>query len=113
MSETPVESRSPSRSASMPLMKVAMAASRSADIDEAGMISSDPDMATFKEGTEVTLTAKRNFGYQFKEWQDADGQVLGKQVKQLKATVQRAHFQLSSSINSSTTYININWNISF
>ena len=44
---------------------------------EAGMISSDPDMATFKEGTEVTLTAKRNFGYQFKEWQDADGQVLG------------------------------------
>jgi len=44
---------------------------------EAGAIAVEPDMTSFKEGTEVTLTATRNFGYQFKEWQDADGQPLG------------------------------------
>ena len=44
---------------------------------DAGTIAVDPDMATFKEGTEVTLTAAKNFGYKFKEWQDADGKALG------------------------------------
>ena len=44
---------------------------------EAGTISADPDLANYKEGTEVTLTAKKNFGYQFKEWQDANGASLG------------------------------------
>ena len=44
---------------------------------EAGTIDVDPDMASFKEGTEVTLTAKKNFGYKFREWQDADGTSLG------------------------------------
>jgi lysophospholipase L1-like esterase len=40
---------------------------------EAGSISRDPDMEQYKEGTQVTLKATKNFGYQFKEWQDADG----------------------------------------
>ena len=43
---------------------------------EAGSIEATPDMASYKEGTTVTLTAKRNFGYRFKEWQDADGAVV-------------------------------------
>ena len=43
---------------------------------EAGVITVDPDMNSFKEGTEVTLTAKKNFGYKFKEWQDAGGAVV-------------------------------------
>ena len=43
---------------------------------EAGSIVADPDMTTYKEGTTVTLTAKRNFGYRFKEWQDATGSVV-------------------------------------
>lgn len=43
---------------------------------DAGTISIDPDMATFKEGTEVTLTATKNFGYKFKEWQDGTGKTV-------------------------------------
>ena len=40
---------------------------------EAGSISRDPDMEQYKEGTQVTLKATKNFGYKFKEWQDANG----------------------------------------
>ena len=43
---------------------------------EAGSISRDPDMDQYKEGTEVTLKATKNFGYKFKEWQDATGTVV-------------------------------------
>ncbi len=42
----------------------------------AGTISLDPDLSSFKEGTEVTLTATKNFGYRFVEWQDGQGQTL-------------------------------------
>ncbi len=37
---------------------------------EAGSITANPDMDAYKEGTEVTLKASRNFGYKFKEWQE-------------------------------------------
>lgn len=47
------------------------------DPTDAGSVSVDPDMNSFKEGTEVTLKATKDFGYQFKEWQDATGTVLG------------------------------------
>lgn len=40
---------------------------------DAGTIAIDPDMASFKEGTQVTLKATKNFGYKFKEWQAANG----------------------------------------
>ena len=43
---------------------------------EAGSIEKDPDLASYKEGTQVTLKAVRNFGYHFKEWQDASGAVV-------------------------------------
>lgn len=43
---------------------------------EAGSIAVDPELASYKEGTQVTLTARKNFGYRFKEWQDADGQTV-------------------------------------
>lgn len=36
---------------------------------EAGTVALDLQMSAYKEGSEVTLTAKRNFGYKFKEWQ--------------------------------------------
>ncbi|MBO5549582.1 MAG: Ig-like domain-containing protein [Prevotella sp.] len=36
---------------------------------EAGRILTNPESASYKEGTEVTLTTVRNFGYKFKEWQ--------------------------------------------
>ena len=40
---------------------------------EAGSISRTPELEQYKEGTQVTLKATKNFGYKFKEWQDADG----------------------------------------
>ncbi len=40
---------------------------------EAGTITRDPDLEQYKEGTQVTLKATKNFGYRFKEWQDATG----------------------------------------
>ena len=43
---------------------------------EAGNISRDPDLEMYKEGSTVTLKATKNFGYQFKEWQDATGAVV-------------------------------------
>lgn len=36
---------------------------------EAGSVIVDPDGTSFAEDKEVTLSAKRNFGYKFKEWQ--------------------------------------------
>lgn len=39
----------------------------------AGLITRDPDLEQYKEGTQVTLKATKNFGYKFKEWQDAAG----------------------------------------
>lgn len=43
---------------------------------DAGSIKVDPELTSFKEGTEVTLTAKKNFGYRFVEWQDAAGSTV-------------------------------------
>ena len=40
---------------------------------EAGSISRTPDMEQYKEGSNVTLKATKNFGYKFKEWQDETG----------------------------------------
>ena len=48
---------------------------------EAGTIAIDPDMASFKEGTQVTLKATKNFGYKFKEWQDATGAVISTEAQ--------------------------------
>ncbi len=43
---------------------------------DAGTISSEPNLDTYKEGTDVTLTATNNFGYSFKEWQ-LNGETIG------------------------------------
>ena len=43
---------------------------------EAGSITRNPDLTSYKEGSEVTLTANKNFGYRFVEWQDAQGNAL-------------------------------------
>ena len=40
---------------------------------EAGSITREPELEMYKEGAVVTLKATKNFGYKFKEWQDADG----------------------------------------
>lgn len=43
---------------------------------EAGSISREPDLEQYKEGSQVTLKATKNFGYKFVEWQNADGSTL-------------------------------------
>ena len=35
----------------------------------AGKVFTSPESTSYKEGTEVTLTTSRNFGYKFREWQ--------------------------------------------
>ena len=40
---------------------------------EAGSVARNPDLEQYKEGTQVELRATKNFGYRFKEWQDATG----------------------------------------
>lgn len=42
----------------------------------AGTIALDPELGSYKEGSQVKLTARKNFGYKFKEWQDAAGSVV-------------------------------------
>ena len=43
---------------------------------EAGSVTCNPDLASYKEGSSVTLKATKNFGYKFKEWQDANGSTV-------------------------------------
>jgi len=43
---------------------------------EAGSITRNPEMEQYKEGSTVTLKATKNFGYAFKEWQDANGNTV-------------------------------------
>lgn len=55
---------------------------------EAGRILTSPESASYKEGTEVTLTTTRNFGYKFKEWQ-MDGATVSTDA-QYKVTMDAA-----------------------
>ena len=43
---------------------------------EAGTVTREPDLTSYKEGAEVILTANKNFGYRFVEWQDNEGKTL-------------------------------------
>ena len=64
---------------------------------EAGTISREPDLDTYKEGAEVVLKANKNFGYRFLEWQDGDGQTLSTEtvmtVKMSEEKTVKAVFQ--------------------
>lgn len=42
----------------------------------AGTVTSNPVGTSFDQGTEVTLTAQRNFGFTFQHWADTDNQVV-------------------------------------
>lgn len=53
---------------------------------EAGTVTRNPDLATYKEGSEVTLTAIKNFGYRFVEWKNADDNTLSNEP-QLSVTM--------------------------
>lgn len=40
---------------------------------EGGVVSAEPAMDDYKEGSTVTVKAAKNFGYKFKEWQNEEG----------------------------------------
>lgn len=51
------------------------------NIDGAGSISVYPNATEYDSGTEVTLTATENFGYDFVSWTDAEGTELSTDAK--------------------------------
>ncbi len=46
------------------------------DNTAAGSVTPTPEGAEFDEGTDITLTATRNFGYQFVAWVDGEGNTV-------------------------------------
>ena len=55
--------------------------------EEGGSVSAYPVSEEYEEGTEVTLTATENFGYDFVNWTDAEGNVVSTEAK-FKYTVE-------------------------
>lgn len=51
------------------------------NIDGAGSISVYPNATEYDSGTEVTLTATENFGYDFVNWTNAAGEVVSEDAK--------------------------------
>ena len=52
-----------------------------ANPEEAGSVSVYPKSDSYEAGSEVTLTATENFGYDFENWTDATGQVVSTEAK--------------------------------
>jgi len=67
----------------------------------AGTITASPVGTTFDEGTNITLTANRNFGYTFKEWRDANTDAV-------VSTANPYSFKLNSDVVLKAVYNTIN-----
>ncbi len=67
---------------------------------DAGKITSNPVGATFDEGTEVTLTATRNFGYNFSHWENGAGETV--------STESSYKFTLSSDVTLKAIFTPVN-----
>ena len=52
-----------------------------ADPAEGGKVSAYPNATEYESGTEVTLTATKNFGYQFVNWTDEQGNVVSEEAQ--------------------------------
>lgn len=73
----------------------------SASPENGGKVTNFPTGTTFDTGTEIALTAERNFGYQFKEWRNsADESVI--------STVNPANITLTSDMNVKAVFEPIN-----
>jgi len=68
----------------------------------AGSVTKYPSSDEYDEGTEVTLTATKNFGYNFLNWTDADGNVVSTEAK-FKYTV-AADAELTANFEQINTY---------
>jgi len=69
---------------------------------EGGTVNIYPNGDTFEEGTELTLTATENFGYDFVSWTDATGAVVSQEPK-FTYTV-NADAQLTANFKQVETY---------
>ena len=69
---------------------------------EGGSVSAYPNSEEYIEDDEVTLTATENFGYDFVNWTDADGNVLSTEPK-VKHTV-KANAVLTANFKNVNTY---------
>lgn len=65
-------------------------------------VSLNPNAATYEAGSEVTVTAERNFGYRFVNWTDQTGEVVSTQA-QFKYTVNAAT-NLKANLEKVNTY---------
>ena len=70
--------------------------------EEGGTVSAYPAAEEYEEGTEVTLTATKNFGYQFVNWTDADGKVVSTASKY--AVTMNGDRQLTAHFRKVSTY---------
>lgn len=68
----------------------------------AGSVTKYPSSDEYEEGTEVTLTATKNFGYNFVNWTDADGNEVSTEAK-FKYTV-AADAELTANFEQINTY---------
>ena len=68
----------------------------------AGSVTKYPVSDKYEEGTEVTLTATKNFGYNFVNWTDADGKEVSTEAK-FKYTV-AADAELTANFEQINTY---------
>jgi pectin methylesterase-like acyl-CoA thioesterase len=73
----------------------------SASPENAGTVTNFPIGTTFDSGTEIALTAQRNFGYQFKEWRNGDDDSV-------ISTANPANITLTSDMNVKAVFEPIN-----
>ncbi|MBQ8116278.1 MAG: Ig-like domain-containing protein [Prevotella sp.] len=73
-----------------------------ANIADGGTVTKYPNADEYDEGTEVTLTATKNFGYNFVNWTDADDNVVSTEAK-FKYTVDAAA-ELTANFEQINTY---------
>ena len=73
-----------------------------ANIADGGTVTKYPNADEYEEGTEVTLTATKNFGYNFVNWTDADGNEVSTEAK-FKYTV-TADAELTANFEQINTY---------
>lgn len=73
-----------------------------ANPEEGANITIYPNLEEFEEGSEVTLTATKNFGFTFVNWTDAEGTVVSTDAK--FTYVVNSNAELTANLNPVTTY---------
>jgi len=79
----------------------------------AGTVTVSPNLPTYNVGDQITLTQTRNFGYEFKEWQDGEGNLLSTnasyQFNILANTTVKAVYNTLTTYNYTVTKVGSQW----